>query len=150
MELNIISILVGVLGLSAIIVILFYLTGISMNMNRYDRPKYLPRDDETLWARVIASTRRLWVYNRIKADAMSFDNWDLGILRTDPKILLATFNTNPRVSDVILVPKRWGGYWAVVITQELRMNRYITTYIGEFHSGKIHRDRNTKDSVIIS
>ena len=150
MELNVISILVGVLGLSVVIIILFYLTGISMNMVRFDRPIYLPRDDEALWAKVIASSRRLWLYRKIPTNAMSFDNWDLGILKTNTKALLAIFNTSPRVSDVILVPKKWGGHWAVVITQELRNSRYITTYIGEFHSGRIHRNRNTKDSVTIS
>lgn len=150
MELNILSILVGIIGSAGVIVALWYLIGFTKNLNRYGRPSYMPRDDEALWARVMASSRRLWSYQSISASDMSYDNWDLGILKVNPKRLLTGYGTRPRVTDVILVPKKWGGHWVAVITRELRNNRYVTTYIGEFYSGKIYRSRSPEDSVSIS
>ena len=150
MELNALSILVGVIGLSSIVVLLWYAVGWSMNSSRYDRPKYLPRDDEALWAKVMASSRRAWYYKSIPTEVMSFDNWDLGILKTDPERLEKIYGLTPRVTDVILVPKKWGGNWAVVITGKLKGNRFITTYIGEFTNGKIHRNRSRENSINIS
>lgn len=150
MELNVLSILVGVVGLAGVVVLLWYAIGWSMNVSRYDRPKYLPRDDEALWAKVMASSRRAWYYKSISAEGMSFDNWDLGVLRTNPEKLRKIYGITPRVTDVILVPKKWGGHWVVVITRSLKGNRFITTYIGEFINGEIHRNRSRENSINIS
>lgn len=150
MELNVLSILVGVMGCVGAVVLIWYVVGWSMNLSRYDRPKYLPRDDEALWAKIMASSRRAWYYKSISTDSMSFDNWDLGILSTNPSKLHKTYGLTPRVTDVILVPKKWGGHWVVVITRPLKRNRFITTYIGEFIDGKIHRNRSRENSINIS
>ncbi len=148
MELNVLSILIGTVGLSIILYIFWWIAGWLKNVNRYDRPKFLPRDDEVAWSMVMASPKRIWDYRVV--DAISFDNWDLGILKVDPKRLLKRYGTRIRICDVVLVPRKWGGYWAVAVTKKLLHHRYVTTFLGDYHNERIRRGRNKEDFRHIS
>lgn len=117
-----------VIGVIAVIAIIA-LVAKSRNKNRYDIPKYLPRDDERAWAIVSACSRRLWSLRRCKF--IHYTDWDLSILKVDVSIA-SEYDTSPTFGDVILVPKKWGGLHACVITRELGNDQFITTYLGEF------------------
>jgi len=119
------GIVIGVIGVIAFISLVIYLR----NKNRYDIPKYLPRDDERAWAIVSACSRRIWSLSRCKY--IHYDNWDLSILKVDVSIV-DDYDTSPTFGDVILVPKKWGGLHACVITRELGNDKFVTTYLGEF------------------
>lgn len=131
--------------------------GYSRNQGRYDIPKYLPRDDERAWAIAMASAKRLWSLRKCKY--ITYENWDLGVVQVDNSIL-SKYETKPRFGDVILVPKKWGGLHACVITRELdliqhpaigNIQRFITVYLGEFDAKQFviydGRDR-TRTKVI--
>lgn len=147
MELNALSIMIGIVGLSSLTIILWHLLLWSRNLNRYDIPKYLPRDDEVAWALVMASPIRIWRLRDNKY--LTYDNWDLGVLRFYDGIQ-NRYLTQPQITDVILVPRKWGGNWAVVITRELQNNRFVTTFLGEWKNGKIRRGRNQDRIIVIS
>jgi hypothetical protein len=116
---------IGVIVVIALIALATYLR----NKNRYDIPKYLPRDDEKAWALVSACSKRIWSLNKCKH--LSYDNWDLGILKVNVEVI-NEYGTIPTFGDVILVPMKWGGTHALVITRELGNSQLITTYLGEF------------------
>lgn len=147
MELNALSIAISAAGLIGIIVALWHILLWSKNLNRYGYPKYLPRDDEVAWAMVMASPIRIWRYRDNKY--ITFDNWDLGILKMFPGIQ-NRYGLTPQITDVVLVPKKFGGQWAVVITRELQNNRFVTTFLGEFRNGKIRRSRSRENIIFIS
>lgn len=125
------------------------------NKNRYDIPKYLPRDDERAWAIAMVSAKRVWH----KCRYVSYDDWDLGILSVDGNIY-NDYNTKPRLGDVIITPKKWGGYHACVVTRELnpvehfaigKYHKFITVYLGEFNAREyaIYDGRDRSRSKVI-
>jgi hypothetical protein len=119
----------GILIGATFVIALIALATNLRNRNRYDIPKYLPRDDEKAWALVSACSKRIWSLNKCKY--LSYDNWDLGILNVNVEVV-NEYGTIPTFGDVILVPMKWGGTHALVITRELGNNQLITTYLGEF------------------
>jgi len=148
MEINSISVGIGLLiGLTMVFVGLVCLA-VFRNRNRYDIPKYLPRDDEFAWAIVMAYPKRLW--SLAECDYLVYDNWDLGILRLYPDIE-EEYGTKPIFGDVILVPKKWGGTHACVLMKELDNNRFVTIYLGVFNARKqvIYDGRDRTRSQII-
>lgn len=147
MELNTLSISIGIVGAFAFVFILWHILLWVKNLNRYGYPKYLPRDDEVTWAMIMASPIRIWRYR--DNQYIVFDNWDLGILRVFPGIE-HRYGIYPQITDVILVPKKWGGRWAVAITRKLQDNRYVTTFLGEYKNGRIRRGRNRQNIIYIS
>lgn len=147
MELNALSITIGIVGVFVSLAVLFYGTMWMKNTDRYSYPKFLPRDDEVIWAKAVAIPARIWSYRKTKA--MYFDNWDLGILAVNPEDLKRIYGTVPRVTDVILVPRKWGGFWAVVITKRLRNHRFVSTFLGEFRNGKIRKNRNPQNIIFV-
>lgn len=150
------SILLGVsLGFvigAAIVVALVAYAAWSRNKNRFDIPKYLPRDDERIWAQAMVSPKRIWALNRCKY--LEYDNWDLGILRVKFGILKA-YDFRPKFGNLVIVPKKWGGYHACVITRELECSegdqRFITVYLGEFDAKELviydGRDRSRAEVI---
>ena len=128
-----VGILLGMVIGASIIAVSILFMGFFRNKDRYNIPKYLPRDDERAWAIVSACSRRIWSLRKCKY--IKYDNWDLGLLFVDDSIV-KEYDTSPTFGDVILVPKKWGGLHAFVITQELSNRfQFVTTYLGEF-SGK--------------
>ncbi len=148
MELNALSVVVGVLASLSVIVALYYILGYVMNLNRYGMPKFLPRDDEVAWSMAMSCPHRIWSYQ--KTSQISYDNWDLGILKVMEGNCAEEYDIVPRVTDMILVPQKWGGYWAVMVFRKLQSNRFATVFLGEFANGKVHSRRNRQNPVIIS
>ncbi len=153
------SIFLGItLGVIITIVILYGLMWFLVwlrNKNRYDIPKYLPRDDERAWAIAMVSAKRIWH----KCKYVSYDDWDLGILSVNERIM-EDYDTKPRLGDVIIAPKKWGGYHACVITRELnpmehfaigKYRKFITVYLGEFNAREyaIYDGRDRSRSKVI-
>lgn len=123
------SVFAGLVLGTAIIAIGIWLAIRLRNANRYDIPKYLPRDDERAWAIVTAGPKRIWSLKKCKY--ITYANWDLGILAIDMSIH-KDYDTYPKFGDVILAPMKWGGFHACVITKELTNHQVVTTYLGEF------------------
>lgn len=150
------SLLLGIpigIATGAIIIAAFVAwMGWSRNQGRYDIPKYLPRDDERAWAIAVASAKRLWSLRKCKY--IRYEDWDLGVLQVD-KGMLDKYDTKPRFGDVILVPQKWGGLHACVITKELNesgiVQRFITIYLGEFDAKQyvIYDGRDRTRSKVI-
>jgi len=154
MELNALSILIGIIGTTSTFALLFWLIGMIRNANRYDRPIYLARDDEVAYAMAMASPRRIWIYDDVTS--LVYDNWDLQLLKAYPQIK-SNYDTIPRMCDLILTPKKWGGYWASVITKdlgkkhtrEMQIYQYITTFLGEYHEDHhISRNREAGTKIV--
>lgn len=142
MKLDALSISLGILLVPAMLVVLFYVTAYLKNRDRYDIPRYLPRDDEVIWAMLMSNPGRVWsLSNTI---GLKCYKWDLGIFEFD-KTYDVRYNTSPMVTDVIIAPKKWGGAHALVITQILppEGNRYrmVATYVGEYKNEKIKSGR---------
>jgi len=148
MELNALSIIIGIVGTTTTLMLLYWLAGWLKNANRFDRPIFLPRDDEVAWALAMASPRRLWLIP--STAGLFYDNWDLGILKIHENLIQAKYQTKPRMCDVILTPKKWGGHWACVVTKELNSNRYITTFLGEYHENHTITRGRKKDIEYVS
>jgi len=142
MNLDGLSLSLGVLLVPGLLVGLFYFIAYLKNLGRYPMPKYLPREDEILWARLNASSMRIWALSN--TTGFKCVNWDMGQFEADSN-LLKNYGTNPICSDVVIVPKKWGGYHALVITSvSLVDNRYqvYAVYLGEYKNGKIQSTRS--------
>lgn len=152
MELNLVSILIGIGTVFGTGVFLWYFTAFLRNLARYDIPRYLPRDEIVAWTMVMMSSIRHWDFNR--TEAMDFENYDLGILCLDDERHAKRFDIYPNVSDVVIYPGKWGVQYATVITQKLHtINgrlRYAVTFIGEIQDGKLHRGRAASHLKVIS
>jgi hypothetical protein len=148
MELNALSVIVGI-GLCMGMLYGFYkVMGYIMNIGRYSMPKFLPRDDEVYWAMAMAYPNRMWSYKN--NSHINIQNWDMCILQVDEEACTEDYHTSPRILDIVLVPKKWGGYWAIMVHRRLNNNRLACTLIGEFNSGKIQSIRHRTSNIIIS
>lgn len=152
MNLDGLSLSLGMLLIPAILVLLFYFIAYLKNVGRYALPKYLPREDEIYWARLNANSTRIWALNSLSG--MKCIDWDFGLFAI--KVAdTAKYQTFPMLDDVIVVPKKWGGNHALVIASVyLTDARYEVTavYLGEYINGQINSTRkNThRQSVQIS
>ncbi len=148
MELNALSVLVGIVGCLGMAYATYKIMGYVMNIGRYGMPKYLPRDDEVYWAMAMAYPNRIWSFK--DTTPINISNWDFCILQVDMDKCLEDYETVPRPTDVVVIPKKWGGHWAIMVHRPLKNNRFACTLIGEFNSGKISSIRHRSDRVIIS
>lgn len=142
MKLDALSISLGILLVPAMLVVLFYLGTYLKNRDRYDIPRFLPRDDEVIWAMVMSNPGRIWQLST--TIGLRCIKWDLGIFEFD-KTYDVRYNTSPMITDVIIAPRKWGGDHALVVTHILppEGNRYrlVATYIGEYKNEKIKSGR---------
>lgn len=152
MELNFVSILLGIGTVLGTGVFLWYFTAMIRNLSRFDIPRYLPREELVAWSMVMMSSIRNWDFERTRS--MSFENYDLGILSVNSKEHIKDFDTVPQVTDVVIYPAKWGRQYCTVITQKLHtINgrlRYAVTFIGEIRDGELHRGRDTSNYKFIS
>jgi len=148
MELNALSVIIGVLGTSSMFIAFYYVLGYIMNLNRYGMPKFLPRDDEVAWSMAMSCPHRVWSYQ--KTSELSYINWDLGVLSVNEEACGKIYGMTPRVIDIVLVPQKWGGYWAVMIYKKLQANRFATVFLGEYSNGKVRSTRDRQNPIIIS
>ena len=142
MKLDALSISLGILLVPIAMVGLFYLTAYLKNRDRYAIPRYLPRDDEVIWAMVMSNPGRIWSLS--KTAGLRCIDWNIGVFSFD-KNYETKYQTSPVISDVIIAPKRWGGNHALIVTQILppEGNRYrlVATYIGEYINERIKSGR---------
>ena len=143
MELDVLSISLGILLVVPALIGLFYFIAFLKNLDRYPIPKYLPREDEVLWAMVMSNPRRIWsLKNTIGLRCIS---WNLGLFTFDLDRAEPRYHTTPVLSDVIVAPKKWGGYHALTITQVLSPEkgkcRLVATYLGAMHNETIKSTR---------
>jgi hypothetical protein len=141
MNLDGLSLSLGMLLIPLLLVALFYFIAYLKNLGRYHMPRFLPREDEILWARLNANSTRIWALSQITG--FKCVNWDLGQFEIHSDVN-KRYDTNPMINDVIVAPKKWGGYHALVITSvSLVDNRYqiYAVYLGEYINGKIKPGR---------
>lgn len=141
MNLDGLSLSLGMLLIPGLLIALFYLAAYFKNLNRYPMPRFLPREDEILWARLNANCVRIWALSDITG--FKCVDWDLGQFEIGTDVD-KRFDTGPIVNDVILFPKKWGGNHALVITSaNLVGNRYqvYAVYLGEYKNGQIKSGR---------
>jgi hypothetical protein len=152
MELNFVSVLIGIGTVFCTGVFLWYFTALIRNASRYGIPKYLPRDEIVAWTMVMMSSTRHWDFSRTKA--MFFEHYDLGILAIDEGEHVKDFDIFPNITDVVVYPGKWGVQYATVVTQRLQtINgrlRYAVTFIGEIKDGELHRGRTASNYKVIS
>lgn len=151
MELDALSISVGILAVPLGLIALFYLIAYIKNYDRYPIPKYLPREDEVIWAMAMSNPGRIWLLPKVKS--MRCISWDLGMFTFDLS-KEHIYEAPPMVSDIIVTPKKWGGYHALAVTQILspdgNKQRFVATYIGEYKNETIKSTRTGSGNKIIS
>lgn len=151
MELDALSISLGILLVPIASIGLFYLIAYLKNRDRYAIPRYLPRDDEVIWAMVMSNCGRIWPLR--STAGLRCKNWNLGLFEFDMTYDVR-YNTSPVITDVIIAPKKWGGYHALIVTQVFppEGNRYrmVATYIGEYVNEKIKSGRTDVSRKTVS
>jgi hypothetical protein len=142
MKLDALSISLGILLFPIAMVGLFYFVAYLKNRDRYDIPRFLPRDDEVIWAMVMTNPGRIW--SLPKTAGLRCVDWNIGVFSFE-SAYESRYKTSPTISDVIIAPKKWGGNHALVVTQILppEGNRYrlVATYIGEYTNERIKSGR---------
>lgn len=150
MRLDGLSLSLGILLIGPALVGLFYIVAYLKNLNRYPIPKYLPREDEVYWVRLMGNPLRLWMLKKSGPGIVCL-NWDMGEFIISPESI-SIYNTKPMMSDVLLAPKKWGGYHALIITGiNFVGGRYQVTavYLGEYRNGKIHSRRVNSSNISV-
>lgn len=137
------SMSIGVLLVIPLAIVGFYIIAYLKNKNRYAIPRFLPRGDEVLWAQVVANQDRIWCLP--KTAGLKCISWDFGIFSFyNPK-----YNTTLTIGDVIIAPKKWGGWHALVVIENISPEKVKAIYVGEFIYESRKRNPD-KDSRIIS